>query len=67
MGVSQSLPAGVWVSVDAALPGSLAQGKKKKCARACVRGGCLHSVNCAFILFFWESNTIVSRLYAPSV
>lgn len=40
MGVSQSLPAGVWASVDAALPGSLAEGgkKKKKCARACVRG-----------------------------
>lgn len=51
MGVSQSLPAGVWASIDAALPGSLAEGKKKS-ARARVRGGKLHSVNCAFIFLF---------------
>lgn len=39
MGVSQSLPAGVWVSVDAALPGSLPEEKKKSArARVYMRG-----------------------------
>lgn len=56
VGVSQILPAGVWVSVDyAALPGKLTEGEKKKKMSAFCK------LRIHFILY-----TIVFMLHAPS-
>lgn len=57
MGVSQILPAGVWVSADcAALPGKLREGEKKK----------KMSAFCKLRIYF-ILDTIVLMLHAPSV